>query len=163
MLQKKRIFQIDDAKGLEFSTVIVLSGRMSRNEKYIAYTRALDELFVYSDVIDVTGIEGKSKKDKTNEIKENVVSNTSNRQVPVKHVSEKNNNRGNSAVKDFFKNSGFEVIDNRGNGGRLWIIGEKTDIRDTVNSAITQFGISGKYASSKETNFKNGWYTKTDK
>ena len=65
--------------------------------------------------------------------------------------------------KDFFKNSGFEVIDNRGNGGRLWIIGEKTDIRDTVNSAITQFGISGKYASSKETNFKNGWYTKTDK
>ena len=55
------------------------------------------------------------------------------------------------------------MIDNRGNGGRLWIIGEKTDIRDTVNSAIAQFGISGKYASSKETDFKNGWYTKTDK
>lgn len=70
---------------------------------------------------------------------------------------------GNSAIRDFFKNSGFEVIDNRRNGGRLWIIGEKKDIRDTVNLAITQFGISGKYASSKETNFKNGWYTKTDK
>ena len=66
----------------------------------------------------------------------------------------KNNNGENSAVRDFFKNCGFEVIDNRRDGGRLWIIGEKTDIRDTVNSAITQFGISGKYASSKETNFK---------
>lgn len=157
------IINIDDAKGLEFSTVMVLSGRMSRNEKYIAYTRALDELFVYSDVIDVTGIEGESKQAKTNKIKENVASNASNRQVHVKHISEKNNNRENSAVREFFKNSGFEVIDNRGNGGRLWIIGEKTDIRDTVNSAITQFGISGKYASSKETNFKNGWYTKTNK
>lgn len=156
------IINIDDAKGLEFSTVIVLSGRMSRNEKYIAYTRALDELFVYSDVIDVTGIEGKSKQAKTNEIKENVVSNASNRQVHGKHISTSNNS-GNSAIRDFFKNSGFEVIDNRRNGGRLWIIGEKKDIRDTVNLAITQFGISGKYASSKETNFKNGWYTKTDK
>lgn len=156
------IINIDDAKGLEFSTVIVLSGRMSRNEKYIAYTRALDELFVYSEVIDVTGIEGKSKQAKTNEIKENVVSTTSNRQVHGKHISTPNNS-GNSAVRDFFKNSGFEVIDNRSSGGRLWIIGEKTDIRDTVNSAITQFEISGKYASSKETNFKNGWYTKTDK
>lgn len=156
------IINIDDAKGLEFSTVIVLSGRMSRNEKYIAYTRALDELFVYSDVIDVTGIEGKSKQAKTNEIKENVVSNASNRQVHGKHISTSNNS-GKSAVRDFFKNSGFEVIDNRRNGGRLWIIGEKKDIRDTVNSAITQFGISGKYASSKETNLKNGWYTKTDK
>ena len=156
------IINIDDAKGLEFSTVIVLSGRMSRNEKYIAYTRALDELFVYSDVIDVTGIEGKSKQAKTNEIKENVVSNASNRQVHGKHISTSNNS-GNSAVRDFFKNSGFEVIDNRRNGGRLWIIGEKKDIRDTVNLAITQFGISGKYASSKETNFKNGWYTKTNK
>lgn len=156
------IINIDDAKGLEFSTVIVLSGRMSRNEKYIAYTRALDELFVYSDVIDVTGIEGKSKKTKTNKIKENVVSNTSNRRVHIKHISE-NNNRENSKVREFFKNSGFEVIDNRDNGGRLWIIGKKTDIRNIVNSAITQFGISGKYSSSKETNFKNGWYTKTDK
>lgn len=82
--------------------------------------------------------------------------------VHIKHISE-NNNRENSKVRDFFKNSGFEVIDNRYNAGRLWIIGEKTDIRNTVNSAITQFGISGKYSSSKETNFKNGWYTKTDK
>ena len=53
--------------------------------------------------------------------------------------------------------------DNRTNGGRLWIIGEKTDICETVNAAITMFGISGKYASSKEINFRNGWYTKTAK
>lgn len=157
------IINIDDAKGLEFSTVVVLSGRMSRNEKYIAYTRALDELFVYSNVIEVAGIDRKSKKVKTKAIKESVASNSSNRQVRGKHISEKKNNRENSAVRDFFKNSGFEVIDNRGNEGRLWIIGEKTDICDTVNSAIAKFGISGKYASSKETDFRNGWYTKTNK
>ena len=85
------IINIDNAKGLEFSTVIVLSGRMSRNEKYIAYTRALDELFVYSDVIDVTGIEGKPMQAETNKIKENIAPNTSDRQVHVKHISTKNN------------------------------------------------------------------------
>lgn len=157
------IINIDYAKGLEFSTVIVLSGRMSKNEKYIAYTRALDELFVYSDVINVTGIEHKSKSTNSNKKKKSVVSNENNRRAQGKHIPETKNSRENSAVRDFFKNSRFEVIDNRNNGGRLWIIGEKADIRETVNSAITKFGISGKYASSKETNYRNGWYTKTNK
>ena len=82
-----------------------------------------------------------------------------------KHMPEKEKKKENSAseVRKFFQNSGFEVRDNRTNGGRLWIIGEKTDICETVNAAITMFGISGKYASSKEINFRNGWYTKTAK
>ena len=47
------IMNIDDAKGLEFSSVISFTGRMSKNEKYIAYTRALDELFVYPVIVEI--------------------------------------------------------------------------------------------------------------
>lgn len=43
------------------------------------------------------------------------------------------------------------------------MIGEKIVIRNIVNVAIAKFGISGKYASSKETKNRNGWCTKTDK
>lgn len=158
------IINIDDAKGLEFSTVFVLSGRMSKNEKYIAYTRALDELFVYSDVIDVTGMEKKTKDREANEKKTNVILKEDTQPLQQKHISENTySNIENSKVREFFENSGFEVIDNRKDRGRLWIIGEKTDIRATVNEAIAKFGISGKYASTKETNFRNGWYTKTNK
>lgn len=49
------IMSIDDAKGLEFSSVLVISGRMSRNERYIAYTRALDDLYIYSKLLDING------------------------------------------------------------------------------------------------------------
>ena len=60
----------------------------------------------------------------------------------------------NSEVRFFFEKKGLEVIDNRSQGGRLWVIGEKSDIRDTVNMAISMFGISGKYMSGKETKFR---------
>ena len=42
---------IQQAKGLEFETVIVFDGRMTDNEKYIAYTRALDELYIFESAI----------------------------------------------------------------------------------------------------------------
>lgn len=153
------IINIDDAKGLEFSSVIVLSGRMSRNEKYIAYTRALDELFVYSDIIDITEFDEKSEEER----KTNIPKQQESTKTRGKHGPEKKCDDEKSEVRDFLEKSKFEVIDNRKDGGKLWIIGEKKDIRDTVNSAIAKFGISGKYASSKETKFRNGWYTKTNK
>ena len=49
---------------MEFNTVVVLDYKMSRNQKYIAYTRALDELYVCS-----AQITGKRTK-KTNEVDE---------------------------------------------------------------------------------------------
>lgn len=49
---KWNIMNIEDAKGLEFNSVVVLTDCMSRNEQYIAFTRALDELFVYHGVLD---------------------------------------------------------------------------------------------------------------
>jgi DNA helicase IV len=46
--EKWNIILVNDSKGLEFNTVVVLDNKMSRNQKYIAYTRALDELYVCS-------------------------------------------------------------------------------------------------------------------
>lgn len=37
---------IDQVKGIEFDSVIVLDNKMTENEKYIAYTRALNELYI---------------------------------------------------------------------------------------------------------------------
>lgn len=43
------IMYVDEVKGIEFDKVYVISNKMSRNEKYIAYTRALSELIVVVD------------------------------------------------------------------------------------------------------------------
>ncbi len=37
---------IEDVKGIEFDTVIVFEKKMTENEKYIAYTRALNDLYI---------------------------------------------------------------------------------------------------------------------
>lgn len=164
------IICIEDAKGLEFSSVIVLAGRMSRNERYIAFTRALDDLYIYSDVIDISEYEKipkKERKDTTDKEKSSDAS-KENSGVVIDKTLENNRNKtrknySNSEVKKFFEDNGLEVIDAREQGGRLWVLGEKTAIRDVVNTAISKFGISGKYALGKETKFKRGWCTKTDK
>lgn len=154
---KWNVITIDDAKGLEFRTVIVLSGRMSHNEKYIAFTRALDGLYVYSKKIDVTKYE------------EGIV--IENSRVPKEQENSQTkytedvacNNYKDSKLKGFFESKGLEVIDNRDKSGKLWVIGEKSIIKEIVNEAITEFSISGKYASSNEIKNKNGWYTKAKK
>lgn len=40
---------VDEVKGIEFDRVFVIPNRMSKNEKYIAYTRALSELVIVVD------------------------------------------------------------------------------------------------------------------
>ena len=40
---------VDEVKGIEFDRVYVVGNRMSRNEKYIAYTRALSNLVAVVD------------------------------------------------------------------------------------------------------------------
>ena len=51
----------EQAKGLEFETVFAVTGRMSENEKYIAYTRALDELYVYDEEIELISVAEEDK------------------------------------------------------------------------------------------------------
>lgn len=169
------IISIDDAKGLEFSSVIVLSGRMSRNERYIAFTRALDDLYIYPNLLDITGFEkkpGKKKDEEPAEVqsKENegstaqaAASDDKGKDKP-KHGAEKSEkNHADSEVRRFFEDNGIEVVDNRDQGGRLWVVGEKIAIRNVVNAAIAKFRISGKYTAGKDIKNKNGWCTKTDK
>ena len=55
---------VEQSKGLEFETVFAVTGRMSENEKYITYTRALNELYVYDEEIKLSVI---SIKTGTNE------------------------------------------------------------------------------------------------
>jgi hypothetical protein len=154
---KWNIINVDDAKGLEFSSVIVLSGRMSRNEKYIAFTRALDDLYIYSGLLDITGFEKKpGSKLSKDENRSNIHGSKRGAEWNQKDFSH-------SKVRMFFEENGFEVIDNRAYGGRLWVLGEKEKIRFVVNAAIAKFGISGKYATGKETKNRNGWCTKTEK
>lgn len=43
------VMYVDEVKGIEFDKVYVVSSKMARNEKYIAYTRALTELIVVVD------------------------------------------------------------------------------------------------------------------
>ena len=40
------IFSVQEVKGLEFETVVVIPNGMSDNELYISYTRALNELYL---------------------------------------------------------------------------------------------------------------------
>ena len=42
---------ISQVKGIEFDSVIVFDNDMTENEKYIAYTRALNELYIVNDII----------------------------------------------------------------------------------------------------------------
>ena len=43
------LMYVDEVKGIEFDRVYVISNKMSRNEKYIAYTRALSNLIIVVD------------------------------------------------------------------------------------------------------------------
>ena len=166
------IIHIDDAKGLEFNSVIAISGRMSPNQKYIAYTRALDNLYVYDQIIDIKGYEKKPRKKKNAEEEQEKrtigteseeTNSTNTKSKSIHSAADKSKNHSESEVRDFFESRGLEVVDRRDDGGRLWVIGEKLAIRDIVNEAISKFGISGKYASNKESKNRPGWYTKTDK
>ena len=40
------LMYVDEVKGIEFDRVYVIPNKMSNNEKYIAYTRALSELVI---------------------------------------------------------------------------------------------------------------------
>lgn len=45
------VMYVDEVKGIEFDKVFVASGKMTENERYIAYTRALSELIIVTDAV----------------------------------------------------------------------------------------------------------------
>ena len=77
------LLTVDQAKGLEFETVIAISGRMTKNEKYIAYTRALDELYVCDIQIEIV----KKKNNETIKYKKDNPQNDESPRVRIKRPS----------------------------------------------------------------------------
>jgi DNA helicase IV len=152
------LITVSDAKGLEFRNVIVISGRMTENEKYIAYTRALDELVVFEKIVDVKKFVVSPKKEEN----DGIISHSKGEIIDIeppknKILKEK------SRVKEYFEKCGLEVIDHRSKGGALWVVGEKDEIEKIVNEAVGRFNISGMYTRGKATKYRQGWCTKTKK
>lgn len=153
---KWNLMTVAQSKGLEFETIIAVTGRMTQNEKYITYTRATDELYIIDYEISLTKINREYTKDL------NKQSNIRNKKKEKrKRISDIKGIEGN--VKAFFEEAGYEVIDLRNKTGFLWVIGERKEIENIVNQAIEKFGITGGYACNKATDFRQGWYTKTKK
>ena len=44
-----KLIEIDEAKGLEFNTVVIFSKNMTENQKYIAYSRSLENLYIFDE------------------------------------------------------------------------------------------------------------------
>ncbi len=156
---KWNLLTVTQSKGLEFETVIVTSGAMTKNEQYIAYTRALDELYLFEGNIPEDEIINISLLKKGNETK-NISTQSREKKEKAKSIQ---NDFSNSEVRQFFEEKGLEVKDLRSERGFLWVVGEKNEIEKYVDEAVKKFGIMGGYSASKAIGFKNGWYTKTKK
>ena len=193
MQGKWNMLTIDQAKGIEFETVIAISGRMTKNEKYIAYTRALNELFVSDGLLvsgEIEGIDLNKAGDQSVAKESNPrAKNTDNVSKPVREkrvkrtiaeeqetakpksekviiVMNKQDSKTNSSeisVKQFFEQAGLKTVDLRKKNGCLWVIGSKEEIGDTVKAAVEKYGISGAYTQGKAIHYQMGWYTKTKK
>ena len=157
---KWNVLTIEDAKGLEFGSVIALSGEMTENEKYIAYTRALDELWVYDNAFVLPS------KETTMDTMESNAGKTS-RKARDKKAGEHNrfyNVVSSGAVKKYFKDAGFKVVDLRNKKtGDLWVVGAKEELKPFVQDAIKKFHITGMYGKDENAGIPYGWQTKTRK
>jgi len=190
MSNKWNLMTIDQAKGLEFETVIVLSGRMTENEKYIAYTRALNELYIYDQVVDTPdtpkdkepavkkpGSEKKpekparekwksgNKEKKTEDKKKKII--VVKGGVATTKVLNKDKPIEQPAsvlsLKEFFESAGLKTVDMRSKGGALWVEGSKEKIGEIVDEAVEKYNVSGAYALGKAIGYVEGWYTKSKK
>ena len=158
------VMTVMEARGLEFGSVIVVAGRMTPNEKYIAYTRALDELFVYDEIINIPEeftIEEENNGEKIDKSRErkNETSAHKKKQVITEQVKESEFER--SELRDYFIKSGLEVVDQRAEGKLLWVIGSREILQPIVEQACKKYGISGRYYSNSPiTKYRSAWCTK---
>lgn len=96
------------------------------------------------------------------EMMSKVQTNTSSTQVPtvstIPTVTE--------AVKlvDFLKSKGLEAVDKRGNGGSLWVVGDKS-IDPILKESKKQYGVLWTFCEKggRATQYKSGWFTKSMK
>lgn len=161
---KWNILLVSQTKGLEFKCVFVLSGAMIDNEKYIAYTRALDELYVYDgemddeignkEIVNPT-IVGSESEDQ---------SETKKRKVVKKKKRIKKDNANLPPVKAFIEKYGGSCIDRRSSGGYLWVLGTKEEVGGLIEAVSLKYGVSFLYSSgTKETRYQPAWGTNSEK
>lgn len=67
------------------------------------------------------------------------------------------------SLKEYFESKGFFTIDCRGWNGCLWVLGEKKKLEPYVTEAMKLYGATGAYGSSKQSNYKPAWWTKSNK
>lgn len=158
---KWNLMTVDQSKGLEFETVFAISGRMSENEKYITYTRALDELYVYDKELKGSVIPVETET--TEKINKKIKEKGNRKKREKRSTKESIDTANNKGLKEFFEKNGLEVVDNRNKSGHLWVIGSKNEIDSIVNEAMEIFGATGSYGSGKVSGFKEGWFTKSKK
>ena len=168
---------VDQVKGLEFQAVIVFSGRMTENEKYLSFTRALDELIIYDREFGV--IEERVKEVNQDSgpdvgIRQKDEMHVSNNDIKKKDPLPRPNSRKNgtkagtveathrkSELVQFFEGKGLEVIDRRQSSGLLWIIGSREQLMPIIREASRKFRISGQFGKDRDTGGRQGWYTKS--
>ena len=187
---KWNLLTIDQAKGLEFETVLVLSGRMTENEKYIAYTRALNELYVYDQAVEIAETSDNSEPEVHEPPKEKKPTKPA-REKWKKGAQENKPKDGKKKIivvkdgvaktkvlnkdmskeqpvpelslKDFFEAAGLKTVDMRSKGGALWVVGSKEKIGKIVDKAVEKYNASGAYTVGKAIGYVEGWYTKSKK
>ena len=156
-----------EARGLEFGSVIAVAGRMTPNERYIVYTRALDELLVYDEIIIIpeSFTSGDDDGDKKDSFRGKEQKGETSDHRKKKEITEQNRSGfERSELRDYFIKSGFEVVDQRAEGKFLWVIGSKEILQPVVDQVCKRFGISGRYYSdSPVTRYRPAWCTKAER
>lgn len=66
-------------------------------------------------------------------------------------------------LQEYFKESGFRVIDYRSSGGALWVIGSEAELSPYVRYAEKQYSVTGRYGYGRATDGKHAWWTKDEK
>ena len=189
MPNKWNLMTIDQAKGLEFETVIAISGRMTENEKYIAYTRALNELYIYDKEVEIPETpdnnEPEVKKIPSNKkpekrVREKWKSGDKNKsEVGKKKIIIVKGGKATTKVlhdkpsteqsvpelslKEFFEAAGLKTVDMRSKGGALWVVGSKEKIGNIIDEAVEKYSVSGAYTKGKAIGYVEGWFTKSKK
>lgn len=168
------VMTVSQAKGLEFKRVIVLSYGMTRNERYIAYTRALDELYIYearpetlatgqNDVI----VESAFKESGTVKKRQaETRTTTPKRQNPARTSRGDGATSGqqlaSSPVREYFERQGLEVKDLRSELGCLWVVGTRAELEPYVRTAMKEYRVTGKFIDvAAPIGNRAGWYTKS--
>lgn len=82
--------------------------------------------------------------------------------IPIQVVSAPKSVQENGKLVDYLKGKGLEVIDKRGNGGALWVVGDKS-IDPILKEARKQFGSLWTFSAKggHATKHRSGWFTKS--